>query len=118
MATEIKCPECGHVFEPTDLIRDEIQKEVNSKAEEWKKKKEKELEESLRKNISSDFETQLRMLKEANKDNEEKLKLARQKEADFLRKEQELKNKEAEIELTVQRQLQKTGKNLQKTSGK
>ena len=33
MATEIKCPECGHVFEPTDLIRDEIQKEVNSKAE-------------------------------------------------------------------------------------
>ena len=34
MATEIKCPNCGHEFEPTDLIRDEIQKEVNSKAEE------------------------------------------------------------------------------------
>ena len=41
MPTEIKCPNCGHEFEPTDLIRDEIQKEVNSKAEEWKKKKEK-----------------------------------------------------------------------------
>jgi len=25
MATEIKCPECGHEFEPTDFIRDEIQ---------------------------------------------------------------------------------------------
>jgi hypothetical protein len=112
MATEIKCPNCGHEFEPTDLIRDEIQKEVNSKAEEWKKKKEKELEESLRKNISSDFETKLRLLEQNNKDNEEKLKLARQKEADFLRKEQELKNKEAEIELTVQKQLQKDREKL------
>ena len=112
MATEIKCPNCGHVFEPTDLIRDEIQKEVNSKAEEWKKKKEKELEESLRKNISSDFETKLRLLEQNNKDNEEKLKLARQKEADFLRKEQDLKNKEAEIELTVQKQLQKDREKL------
>lgn len=112
MATEIKCPNCGHEFEPTDLIRDEIQKEVNSKAEEWKKKKEKELEESLRKNISSDFETKLRLLEETNKENEEKLKLARQKEADFLRKEQELKNKEAEIELTVQKQLQKDREKL------
>jgi hypothetical protein len=112
MPTEIKCPKCGHEFEPNELIRDEIQKEVNSKAEEWKKKKEKELEESLRKNISTDFETKLRLLEENNKDNEEKLKLARQKEADFLRKEQELKNKEAEIELTVQKQLQKDREKL------
>ena len=112
MATEIKCPNCGHEFEPTDLIRDEIQKEVNLKAEEWKKKKEKELEESLRKNIASDFETKLRLLEQNNKENEEKLKYARQKEADFLRKEQELKNKEAEIELTVQKQLQKDREKL------
>lgn len=112
MPTEIKCPNCGHEFEPTDLIRDEIQKEVNSKAEEWKKKKEKELEESLRKNISSDFETKLRLLEQNNKDNEEKLKESRRKEADFLRKEQDLKNKEAEIDLTVQRQLQKDREKL------
>jgi len=112
MATEIKCPKCGHEFEPTDLIRDEIQKEVNSKAEEWKKKKEKELEESLRKNISSDFETKLRLLEQNSKENEEKLKLSRQKEADFLRKEQELKNKEAEIDITVQKQLQKDREKL------
>jgi hypothetical protein len=105
MATEIKCPNCGHEFEPTDLIRDEIQKEVNSKAEEWKKKKEKELEESLRKNISSDFETQLRLLQENNKNNEEKLKLSRQKELEFLRKEQELLSREKEIDLQLQRLL-------------
>lgn len=105
MNTTIKCPNCGHQFEPTDLIRDEIQKEVNSKAEEWKKKKEKELEESLRKNISSDFENKLSLLEENNKNNEEKLKLSRQKELEFLKKEQELLSKEKEIDLQLQRLL-------------
>ena len=112
MSTIIKCPNCHHEFEPTDSMREEIQREVNLKAEEWKRKKEKELEESLRKNIASDFETRFRMLEQNNKDNEEKLKQARQKEADFLRKEQELKNKEAEIDLTVQKQLQKDREKL------
>src|ERR1700733_6049412 len=45
-------------------------------------------EQSLRKSISADFENQLRMLEEANKDNEEKLKTGRQKELEFLKKEQ------------------------------
>ena len=74
MPSTIKCPNCGHEFEPNESIREEILKEVNRKAEEWKKKKEKELEETLRKNLSSDFETKLRLLEQNNKDNEEKLK--------------------------------------------
>ncbi|HWC51969.1 MAG TPA: DUF2130 domain-containing protein [Chitinophagaceae bacterium] len=106
MPSTIKCPKCGNEFEPDGLIREEIQREVNQKADEWKRKKEKELEESLRKNISSDFENKLRLLEQSNKDNEEKLKAARQKELEFLQKEQTLKNKEAELELTVQKRLQ------------
>ena len=106
MPTTIKCPNCSHQFEPTDSIREQIQREVNVKAEEWKRKKEKELEESLRKNIAFDFETKLRLLEQNNKDNEEKLKEARQKEFEFLQKMQELKTKEAEIEITVQKKLQ------------
>ncbi len=51
-------------------------------------------------------------MEQNNKDNEEKLKLSRQKEADFLRKEQDLKNKEAEIDLTVQKQLQRDREKL------
>ena len=112
MATEIKCPNCGHQFEPNDSIREEIRKEENVKVEEWKKQKEKQLEENIRKNLSADFETKLRLLEQTNKENEEKLRAARQKEAEFLRKEQELKNKEAEIELTVQKQLQKDREKL------
>jgi hypothetical protein len=116
----IKCPQCGNEFEPNEAIRDEVEKELRVKMIDWQKQKEKqfetqfteeknkiqkELEESLRKNISSDFENKLRFLEQNNKENEEKLKHARQKEADFLRKEQELKNKEAELEVTIQKKL-------------
>jgi len=46
------------------------------------------------------------MLENANKESEEKLKLSRQKEMEFLQREQQLKNKEAEMELQMQRKLQ------------
>lgn len=70
-----------------------------------KKKLEEELKESLRKNISADFENQLKMLQDADKEKEEKLKEARKKELEFLQKEQALKTKEEELELALQRQL-------------
>ncbi|WP_225870945.1 DUF2130 domain-containing protein [Pedobacter cryophilus] len=66
----------------------------------------KQLEESLRKSIASDFDNQLQLLENANKEGEEKLKLAREKELAFLKREAELKNKEAEMELALQRKLQ------------
>ncbi len=121
MPAEIKCPNCGHQFEPNDAIREEVEKELRSKAADWQKKKNEEfqvkldeekkrmqqmLEENLRKTISSDFENKLRLLEQNNRDNEEKLKLSRQKELEFLQKEQTLKNKEAELEITVQKKLQ------------
>lgn len=103
MPTEIKCPNCGTEFEPNESIREEIRKEANAKAEEWKKKKEKEFADEKIKLQQQLDETQ---------------KTARQKETDFLRKEQELKNKGEEIDLTVQRILQKERERLSETSGK
>lgn len=150
MATDIKCPKCGHQFDIEDAVSEEYKKELREQMVAYKKqreeefaKKEKEqaeqftrrerelvqlaqakdteyakklqeekaklqqsLEENLRKSISADYENQLSMLTQNNKDNEEKLKLARQKELEFLQKEQALKNREAELELSVQRKLQ------------
>ncbi len=120
MATEIKCPNCGHQFEPNESIREEIEKELRLKAADWQKKKTEEfqvklddekkklqqsLEENIRKNITGDFENKLRLLEQNNKDNEEKLKLSRQRELEFLKKEQELLSKEKEIDLQLQRLL-------------
>jgi hypothetical protein len=52
------------------------------------------------------------MLQNSNKDNEEKLKLSRQKELEYLKKEAELKNKEADLEIVMQRKLQEGRENL------
>ena len=120
MSTEIKCPNCGHEFEPTDSIREEVQKELRAKMSDWqkqqqqkfdaqlleeKRKTQKETEELLRKNIVADFENKLRLLEENNKDNQEKLKLAREKEIEFLKKEQALLSKEQELDLQLQKML-------------
>lgn len=123
----IRCPNCNHEFEATDAFRDEIQKELNLKAKEWQAKREEEfkkreegfqqqlteqltkqklnIEETLRRNISNDFETKMKLLLETNASNEEKLKIARQKELEFLKKEQALKDKEAEMEIALQKKL-------------
>lgn len=121
MASEIKCPNCGHQFEPNEAIREEVQNELRHKIKEWQEKKDEEfaqkleqekkqfktaMEENMRKSISADFENQLQLLKTANSDNEEKLKEARKKELEFLQKERELKNKEAELEIELQKKLQ------------
>jgi hypothetical protein len=73
--------------------------------EEEKLKLQQLLEQDIRKNISADFEHKLRMLEQNNKDNEEKLRASREREIAFLKQEQELKDREAELELTLQRKL-------------
>jgi hypothetical protein len=138
---DIKCPNCNYEFPLEEALNDELKEAIEKekqelrqkmtdhlkkkdeellrKEAEWKTQQEKrekeiqfQIETNLRKNITADFENQLRLLEQNNKDNEEKLKQARLKEADFFRKEQELKNKEAEIDITVQKQLQKDREKL------
>ncbi len=121
MANDIKCPNCGHHFEPNEAIREEVEKELRLKVQDWQKKKDEEfsvkleeekrqikknMEDNVRKSITADFENQLQLLKTTNADNEEKLKISRQKELEFLKKAQELKNKEEELELELQKKLQ------------
>ena len=146
MANDIKCPNCGHVFDVENVLAADIEqkfqqqyqeklKESLVKVEEDKKKleteqllfeekkkqenelfaqklqKEKqkmevEIQEQLRKSITSDYENKVKMLESNNADTQEKLKEARKKELEFLQKEQELKNKEDYLEITLQKKLQ------------
>lgn len=80
-----------------ELFAERMQKE--------KLKIETETQERLKKSISSDFENQLKILQQANNDNQEKLKSARQKELEFLKLEQELKIKGEELEIQLQKKL-------------
>lgn len=89
------------------LNKEKLQAEAfEQKLAQEKAQLQKQLEENLRKSIANDFENQMLMLQNANKDNEEKLRTARQKELEFLKKESEFKNREAELELVMQRKLQ------------
>lgn len=138
MADKIKCPNCKHEFEASDVLKEEIEKKLRNQAKEWQEKKEnefkhkeqllvqkfqdyekeeakkyvvekqklqEELQQSLRKTIANDFENKLKILQQTVDDNEEKLKLSREKELIFLQKERQLKEKEEEFEINIEKRL-------------
>jgi len=146
MPNDIKCPNCGHVFDVENVLAADIEikyqhqyqqklqhslgkieqdkKKLEEEQQQFEDKKKKEneifaqklqqerlkieteVQAQLRKTIAADYENKVRLLEDCNKDNEEKLKEARKKELEFLQKEQRLQNKEAELELTLQKKLQ------------
>ena len=135
MSTEVKCPSCGHSFPLEEAIGKEYEQELRDKMIAWQKKKDEEflrkeedfkvqqkalsvkfeqqlaqekinLEEAVRKSIAVYFENKQNFLENANKENHEKLKLAGQKELEFLKKEQELKTRAEEMEIEIQRKMQ------------
>ena len=127
MSIEITCPKCGHPFAPEAVIREEIEKEVRNEAADWKKKKNEEYLQKLeeekkrieeiaaqktREHIESEYKNKLTHLQETNKSYEDKLKEARQQQLEFLKKEQELKDKEQELEINVQKKLQEEREKL------
>jgi hypothetical protein len=139
MATEVKCPSCGHGFPIEEVMAEEYKQQLRVQMADFKRQKEEEfrkkeddfagrekqqlaefeqrlagekkqlqltLEENLRKAIASDFENQLIMLQNSVNASAEKLKESRQKELEFLQREQSLKQKEEEMEVALQRKLQ------------
>jgi hypothetical protein len=97
-----------------------VQNELRGQMKEWQKQKEIEtaalieaekkkmhadLENNLKKNIAAEYEVQLQQFQKNATEAETKLQAARAKEIEFLQKEQGLKTKEAELELTLQRKL-------------
>jgi len=59
----------------------------------------------IRKQLAGDYEVQLKMLQQHLAEQEEKLSTSRQKELEFLRREQELLTKEKELEIDLQKML-------------
>jgi len=81
------------------------EEELNKRLLSEKEKLHASLSENIRKNLSADFENQVRMLQQTNQEQEERLKEARRQELEFLRREQELRNKEEELEIAMQKKI-------------
>lgn len=77
----------------------------SERIEKEKQKLESELQERIRRSVKDDYENHLKILQQSNKDNEEKLRMARQREFEFLQKEQALRSREEELELDFQKRL-------------
>jgi hypothetical protein len=116
----VSCPKCQYSFEPTDAIRDEIEKELRGKMTDWQKKKEEEtnqllaeqktkiqneLTEQLKKNIAGEYEHKLKLMQDNEANMSKQVNDFRQKELEFLKQVQAIQVKEAELELELQRKL-------------
>ena len=123
----VTCPKCQHNFEPTDAIREEVEKELRGKMTDWQKKKEEEttqllaeqktkiqneLTEQLKKNISGEYEHKLKLMQDNEANMSKQVNEFRQKELEFLKQVQAIQTKEAELELELQRKLNTERENL------
>ena len=63
------------------------------------------MKQQIQKSVSGDFENKIKMLEQNAHETEERLKLSRQKELEFLQKEKAMKDKEADFEIQVQKKL-------------
>ena len=116
----VSCPKCQHSFEPTDAIREEIEKELRGKMTDWQKKKEDEttqllaeqkekieteLAVQLKKNLTEEYDHKLKMAQERQENMSKQVKEFQEKELEFLKQVQAIQTKEAELELELQRKL-------------
>jgi len=123
----VTCPKCQHNFEPTDAIREEVEKELRGKMTEWQKKKEEEtssllaaqkitieneLAEKLKKDLGAQYEHKIKLMQQSESTMSKQVKDFQEKELEFLKQVQAIQAKEAELELELQRKLVKERESL------
>lgn len=116
----VTCPKCQHNFEPTDAIREEVEKELRGKMTDWQKKKEEEtnallaaqkltleneLTEKLKKEVGAQYDQKIKWLQQNETAMSKQVKEFQEKEIAFLKQVQEIQAKEAALELELQRKL-------------
>jgi hypothetical protein len=92
-------------YRKRELQLQQQQQDFSKKLEDEKRLMEATLRQEMQAKVGADYEHKLRLLEDDNKTKESKLNEAREKELDFMRKMQELKNKEQELELEMQRRM-------------
>ena len=123
----VTCPKCQHNFEPTDAIREEVEKELRGKMTDCQKKKEEEttlllaeqkitieneLAEKLKKEVGAQYDHKIKVMQQSESAMSKQVKDFQEKELEFLKQVQVIQAKEAELELELQRKLVKERETL------
>src|ERR1700757_1181993 len=123
MATEIKCPNCGHQFELNESLKNEVEKELRGKMLDWQRKKEEEFEKSktvieaeATKKASEGLAAQLKILQEDAKAKNQQLQELQKKELELLRDKSALEEKQKNIEMELEKRFLEKRKEIEEST--
>ena len=120
MATEIKCPNCGHQFELNESLKSEVEKELRGKMMDWQKKKEEEFEKQklslvtdTLKKANEETAAKLRSLEEEATLKTKQVQDLQKKELDLLRDKNALEEKQKNLEVEIEKRFLEKRKEIE-----
>jgi hypothetical protein len=120
MGTEIKCPNCGHQFELNESLKNEVEKELRGKMQDWQKKKEEEFEKQKTlllndalKKAGEETAAKMRSLEEEAKTKTLQLQDMQKKELDLMRDKNALEEKQKNMEVEIEKRFLEKRKEIE-----
>ena len=123
MGTEIKCPNCGHQFELNESLKNEVEKELRGKMQDWQKKKEEEFEnqkslllsDALKK-AGEETAAKIKSLEDEAKIKARQLQDLQKKELDLLRDKNALEEKQKNLEVEIEKRFLEKRKEIEESA--
>ena len=120
MGTEIKCPNCGHQFELNESLKNEVEKELRGKMQDWQKKKEEEFENQKNvllsdalKKAGEETAVKMKSLEEEAKIKTQQLQDLQKKELDLMRDKNALEEKQKNLEVEIEKRFLEKRKEIE-----
>ena len=120
MGTEIKCPNCGHQFELNESLKNEVEKELRGKMQDWQKKKEEEFENQKLllvsdaiKKTGEETAAKLKSLEEEATLKTQQLQDLQKKELDLMRDKNALEEKQKNMEVEIEKRFLEKRKEIE-----
>ncbi len=123
MAAEITCPNCGHEFELNESLKNEVEKELRGKMQDWQKKKEQEFEKqkneietSAKKKAAEELSAKLKVMEEDARVKTQQLQELQKKELELLRDKAALEEKEKNFEMEHEKRFLEKRKEIEEST--
>ena len=120
MGTEITCPSCGHQFELNESLKNEVEKELRGKMQDWQKKKEEDFEKQKTQLLSDALKkageetaVKLKSLEEEAKLKTQQLQELQKKELDLMRDKNALEEKQKNLEVEIEKRFLEKRKEIE-----
>lgn len=114
--SQIKCPECGHRFAPTEVtarqIEGRLRKQIESEQAKFIEKERAAMEKAALKKVSEQFSLELKDLRDALEEKEHALEASNKQELALRKRQRALEERESSLKLEIERQMENERKKL------